>query len=43
MVSGSSSGGGITGLDKGLAVATAVFTLAFLIHVGLIALGIQVE
>lgn len=34
---------GISGLDKGLAVATAVFSLAFLIHVALIALGIQVE
>lgn len=39
----SSSGGGVTGLDKGLAVAAAVLGLAFLIHVVLIALGIQIE
>lgn len=34
---------GVSGLDKGLAVAAAVFSLAFLIHVAMIALGIQVE
>jgi hypothetical protein len=34
---------GASGLDKGLAVAAAVFSLAFLIHVAMIALGIQVE
>ncbi len=33
---------GVSGLDKGLAVAGAVLGLAFLIHVVLIALGIQV-
>jgi len=38
-----SHGGGISGLDKGLAVAAAVCGLAFLIHVVLIALGITVE
>jgi hypothetical protein len=39
----SSYGGGISGLDKGLAIAAAVVGLAFLLHVVLIALGIQVE
>lgn len=38
-----SMGGGISGLDKGLAIAAAVVGLAFLLHVVLIALGIQVE
>ncbi|MBL9138899.1 MAG: hypothetical protein JNK85_23725 [Verrucomicrobiales bacterium] len=38
-----SFGGGISGLDKGLAIAAAVVGLAFLLHVVLIALGIQVE
>ncbi|MBX3746840.1 MAG: hypothetical protein KF833_16140 [Verrucomicrobiae bacterium] len=38
-----SSGGGISGLDKGLAVAAAVLGLAFLVHVVLIALGIQID
>lgn len=36
-------GAGVSGLDKGLAVAAAVFSLAFLIHVALIAFGISVE
>jgi len=35
--------GGISGLDKGLAVAAAVCGLAFLIHVVVIALGIQID
>lgn len=39
----SSSGGGVTGLDKGLSVAAAVLGLAFLIHVVLIALSIQID
>ncbi len=38
-----SHGSGISGLDKGLAVAAAVCGLAFLIHVVLIALGITIE
>ena len=38
-----SHGPGISGLDKGLAVAAAVCGLAFLIHVVVIALGIQIE
>ncbi len=42
-VSSSSSGSGVTGLDKGLAVAAAVLGLAFLIHVVLIALNIQID
>ena len=37
------SGGGISGLDKGLAIAAAVCGLAFLIHVVLIAFNIQVD
>ncbi len=36
-------GGGVSGLDKGLAVAAAIFGLAFLIHVVLIAMQIQIE
>ena len=38
-----SFGGGVSGLDRGLSVAVAVLGLAFLIHVAIIALGIQVE
>lgn len=38
-----SFGGGVSGLDKGLAVAAAVCGLAFLIHVVVIALGIQID
>lgn len=38
-----SSGSGVTGLDRGLAVAVTVLSLAFLVHVALIAFGIQVE
>ena len=38
-----SMGGGVSGLDKGLAIAGAVLALGFLIHVVIIALGITVE
>ncbi len=38
-----SMGGGISGLDKGLAIAAAVCGLAFLIHVVVIALGIRID
>ncbi|MCC6231775.1 MAG: hypothetical protein IT580_03980 [Verrucomicrobiales bacterium] len=37
------AGAGISGLDKGLAVAAAIIGLAFLIHVVLIAMGIQID
>ncbi|MGE3308340.1 MAG: hypothetical protein AB7O66_00100 [Limisphaerales bacterium] len=43
MVAQSSMGAGISGLDKGLAIAAAVCGLAFLIHVVVIALGITIE
>jgi len=37
------SGGGVSGLDKGLSIAGAILALGFLIHVVIIALGITVE
>jgi hypothetical protein len=43
MAAPSSFGGGVSGLDKGLAVAAAVCGLAFLIHVVIIALNIQID
>lgn len=43
MMASSSGASAITGLDKGLAIAAAVLGLAFLVHVVLIAMGIQVE
>lgn len=43
MAAPASFGGGVSGLDKGLAIAAAVCGLAFLIHVVIIALGIQID
>jgi hypothetical protein len=43
MASGISMAAGVSPLDRGLAIAAAVLGLAFLVHIVLIALGIQVE